>query len=106
MVGANKLLLYYSENVTSLIYQIKQLNYNGFIRIYNFSWPLNKKYGLIQRSIQWAQINSCFYRHRYEYEYILTIDVDEYLLSYKHPFNLYNSILELDINKYDAYKVI
>ena len=106
MVGANKLLLYYSENVTSLISKISKLNLNGFIRVYNFSWPLNNKYKFIQRSIQAAQMNSCFYRHRYEYEYILTIDVDEYLLSYKHPFDLYISIRELEVNKYNVYKVI
>ena len=63
--------------------------------LYHYPWPLTKAYGLPQRSIQHSQINSCFYRHRDFYEYIISQDVDEYFYSEKYPFDLYHGIQRL-----------
>ena len=64
----------------------------GYVILYEYTWPLTKRYGLLQRSIQGSQINSCYYRHRNYFEYIISQDVDEYIYSELYPYNLYKAI--------------
>ena len=64
----------------------------GYVILYYYPWPLTNAYGKIQRSIQISQINSCFYRHRSFFEYIVFIDVDEYMYSELFPNSLYKGI--------------
>ena len=64
----------------------------GFVILYEYTWPLTKRYGSYQRSIQGSQINSCYYRHRNYFEYIISQDVDEYFYSELYPYNLYKAI--------------
>ena len=65
---------------------------SGYIVLYHFPWPLTMAYNKIQRSVQVSHINSCYYRHRNYFEYIISQDIDEYIYSEKYPFNLYGAI--------------
>ena len=65
---------------------------SGYVILYEYPWPLTKNYGAYQRSIQGSQINSCYYRHRNYFEYIISQDVDEYFYSEQYPYDLYTAI--------------
>ena len=105
IVGVSNVMLYYAENITHIMSGLQKEVNSGFVRFFNFSWPLNRYHGYIQSSIQTAYINSCYYRNRHEFDYIIVLDVDEYLLSEKTPFNLYSSINSISTRRYDAYRV-
>ena len=64
----------------------------GYVILYEFPWPLTRRYGSVHRSVQGSQINSCYYRHRDYFEYIISQDVDEYFYSELYPYNLYKAI--------------
>ena len=59
----------------------------GFLKYYQYQYPLNKRRKMEQRSIQLPVVNSCYYRHRNFYDTIAFIDVDEYIYSPINPFN-------------------
>ena len=105
IAGVDGVMLYYAEDIPEIMSGLQTEVNSGFVRFFNFSWPLNRYHGLIQRSVQSAYINSCFYRNRHEFDYIIVLDVDEYLLSEKTPFNLYSSINSISTRRYDAYRV-
>ena len=77
MVGADGVMLYYAEDLSHIMSGLQSEVNSGFVRFFNFSWPLNDYYGRIQRSVQAAHINSCFYRNRHEFDYLVILDVDE-----------------------------
>ena len=91
----DNLILYCAEPIDKFIKALHKSIKSGFVILYHYSWPLTHAYGLSQRSIQHSQINSCFYRHRDFYEYIISQDVDEYFYSEKYPFDLYHAIRDL-----------
>ena len=64
----------------------------GFVVLYEYPWPLTKAYGPVQRSVQGSHINSCYYRHRNYFQYIISQDVDEYFYSELYPYDLYSAI--------------
>ena len=64
---------------------------NGYVILYHFPWPLTRAFGPIQNSVQVSHINSCYYRHRHYFEYIISQDVDEYVYSEQYPFDLYRA---------------
>ena len=88
----DNLILYCAEPIDKFIKALHKSIESGFVILYHYPWPLTHAYGLPQRSIQHSQINSCFYRHRDFYEYIISQDVDEYFYSEKYPFDLYHAI--------------
>ena len=88
----DNLILYCAEPIDKFIKALHKSIESGFVILYHYPWPLTKVYKLSQRSIQNSQINSCFYRHRDFYEYIISQDVDEYFYSEKYPFDLYHAI--------------
>ena len=88
----SNVILYCAENCDYFMHTLKKEIESGFVILYEYPWPLTKKYGAHQRSIQCSQINSCYYRHRNYYEYIISQDVDEYLYSEKYPYDLYSAI--------------
>lgn len=92
MVGVDHVILYTAIELRNMKQALSKYIDSGFLRWYGFYWPLNRYYKSYQRSIQRAQINSCYYRHRHEFEYLLMVDVDEYLLSEYNPFNISKSI--------------
>ena len=59
----------------------------GFLKYYQYQYPLNKIRKMEQRSIQLPVVNSCYYRHRNFYDTIAFIDLDEYIYSPINPFN-------------------
>ena len=91
----DNLILYCAEPIDKFIKALHKSIESGFVILYHYPWPLTKVYKLSQRSIQNSQINSCFYRHRDFYEYIISQDVDEYFYSEKYPFDLYHAIRDL-----------
>ena len=91
----DNLILYCAEPIDKFIKALHKSIDSGFVILYHYPWPLTHAYGLPQRSIQHSQINSCFYRHRDFYEYIISQDVDEYFYSEKYPFDLYHAIRRL-----------
>lgn len=64
---------------------IKQGLSSGFIRYYQYQYPLNKYRRVEQRSIQLAVLNSCYYRHRHQYDGLVMIDLDEFVYSPMNP---------------------
>ena len=93
MIGVDMVIIYSVMELPSIKQSIQKLIDEGFVRWYSFLWPLRNYRGFYQRSLQFSQINSCYYRHRHEFNHIILVDVDEYLLSYEFPYNIYSSIL-------------
>ena len=68
---------------------------SGFVILYEYPWPLKNTFGSVQYSVQGSHINSCFYRHRDYFQYIISQDVDEYFYSEKYPYDLNKAAQEL-----------
>ena len=85
-------IFYCAENFDFFFKLLKKEIENGYVILYNYPWPLTNALGKVQRSIQISQINSCYYRHQSFFEYIISIDLDEYLYSEILPYNLYHAI--------------
>ena len=85
-------IFYCSENYQYFLKLLQKEINNGYVLLYHFPWPLTMAYNKIQRSVQVSHINSCYYRHRNHFEYIISQDIDEYIYSEKYPFNLYGAI--------------
>ena len=81
-------ILYSIKPVPEAEEMIKRGLSSGFIRYYQYQYPLNKYRRQEQESIQLAVINSCFYRHRHQYDGLLMIDLDEFVYSSINPMNL------------------
>ena len=64
---------------------------SGFVYLYEFPWPLTRTFGGIQYSVQGSHINSCYYRHRDYFQYIISQDVDEYFYSETYPYDLFRA---------------
>ena len=90
----DNLILYCAEPIDKFIKALHKSIESGFVILYHYPWPLTRVYGSPQYSVQNSQINSCFYRHRDFYEYIISQDVDEYFYSEEYPFDLYHAILD------------
>ena len=88
----DNIVLYCSVNCDTFRLALKKEVDSGYVIIYEYPWPLTLKYGAYQRSIQGSHINSCFYRHRNVFDYIISQDVDEYFYSELYPYDLYTAI--------------
>lgn len=88
----DNVILYCALHCEYFMHALKKEIESGFVILYEYPWPLTKKYGAYHRSIQGSQINSCYYRHRNYYEYIISQDVDEYFYSEQYPYDLYTAI--------------
>lgn len=86
------IIFYCAVNFNFFYNLLKKEIENGYVILYSYPWPLTNAYGKIQRSIQISQMNSCYYRHRSFFEYIVMIDVDEYMFSELFPNSLYKGI--------------
>lgn len=93
--GLKNVLLYAIRHVPKIEKIIAPTVNSGFARVYQFQWPLRKRRHLVQESIQHAQINSCYYRHKYEFDGLLFIDLDEFLYSMKTPHSLNKTIYRI-----------
>ena len=77
LIGVDKVILY---EATSIPYEsILRKLFGNRVQLYSFTWPLRSNYSYPQRSSQQAQMNSCYYRNKNKYDYMVFIDVDEYL---------------------------
>ena len=90
--GIDTIIFYCSVNCDYFQNLLKKEIDIGYVILYEYYWPLTKRYGPIQLSVQGSQINSCYYRHREYFEYIISQDVDEYFYSELYPYNLYKAI--------------
>ena len=90
--SVDNVILYCTMNCANFKQTFKLEIQSGFVILYEYPWPLTRKYGLFQRSIQGSHINSCYYRHRDYFEYIISQDVDEYFYSEQYPYDLYKAI--------------
>ena len=88
----DNVIFYCSINCTYFKNLLKMEINTGYVILYEFPWPLTETFGKIQRSVQGSQINSCYYRHKNYFKYIISQDVDEYLYSELYPFDLYKAI--------------
>lgn len=84
----------YQHLTNVMVYSIKPVplmeevieRVNRFVRYYKYDYPLNGyRDRREQRSIQLAVINSCFYRHKHQYDGIALIDLDEFIFSPSSP---------------------
>ena len=72
---------------------------SGFVIFYDYPYPINNLFGPVVFSVQASQINSCLYRHRDSFEYVIPHDVDEYFYSELYPYDIYKAINEVfDLN--------
>ena len=95
----DNIVLYCSVNCDIFRLALKKEVESGYVILYEYPWPLTRKYAAYQRSIQGSQINSCYYRHRNVFEYIISQDVDEYFYSELYPYDLYTAIRKVyDLN--------
>ena len=90
--GIDKIIFYCSIHCDYFQNLLKKEIDIGYVIVYEYYWPLTKRYGPIQLSVQGSQINSCYYRHREYFEYIISQDVDEYFYSELYPYDLYKAI--------------
>ena len=90
--NVDTVILYCAVNFSYYYNLLRKEIENGYVILYSYPWPLTNAYGKIQRSIQISQMNSCYYRHRSYFEYIVMIDVDEYMYSELFPNSLYKGI--------------
>lgn len=105
--GLKNVLLYAIRYVPKTERIIAPVVNSGFARVYQFQWPLRKRRRLVQESIQHAQINSCFYRHKYEFDGLLFIDLDEFLYSMRTPHDINQTIYRiLRSRKGDYFRVL
>ena len=88
----DNVILYCAINCDIFKTALKKEIKSGYVILYEYPWPLTMTYGSYQRSIQGSQINSCYYRHRNYFEYIISQDVDEYFYSEQYPYDLYTAI--------------
>ena len=88
----DNVILYCTVNCANFKQAFKLEIQSGFVILYEYPWPLTKTWGSMQRSIQGSHINSCYYRHRNYFEYIISQDVDEYFYSEQYPYDLYKAI--------------
>lgn len=80
--GVDKVILYEGTPVDYLPV-LKQL-YGNRLLLYRFTWPqFNRPYP--QRLSQISMMNSCYYRHKEQFNYTIMIDIDEMILN---PNNL------------------
>ena len=88
----DNIILYCTINCDNFRKALKKEIFFGYVILYEYPWPLQNIYGPIQLSIQGSHINSCYYRHRDYFEYIISQDVDEYFYSEQYPYDLYKAI--------------
>ena len=69
--GIDKIIFYCSIHCYYFQNLLKREIDIGYVILYEYYWPLTRRYGPIQLSVQGSQINSCYYRHRDYFEYIL-----------------------------------
>ena len=80
---------------------------SGYLKLIDFTWPRVKHINLIIVSNQHAQMNSFFYRFKYEVEAMIICDVDEYVHCEKFPFNLPSTVqwIQSQPENYDSVHV-
>lgn len=84
-------ILYCAINYQIFWNALKMEIQSGFVYLYEFPWPLTRTFGGIQYSVQGSHINSCYYRHRDFFQYIISQDVDEYFYSETYPYDLFRA---------------
>lgn len=94
MLGVDNIIIYSVHDI-SFKSNILSFIQSGFVIWHSFEWPVNRYYEKEQRSVQHIQINSCFYRYRHQFEYIVNIDIDEYIICDANPFDIHSSIRSL-----------
>ena len=78
-VGVDTVILYVSARFPYL--PVLHHIYGKRLKVFVFSWPLrNKPFGHFDSLI--AQLNSCYYRNRDRYQYLIMIDLDEMILNH------------------------
>lgn len=76
--GVDKVILYEGTPVDYLPV-LKQL-YGNRLLLYRFTWPqFNRPYP--QRLSQISMMNSCYYRHKEQFNYTIMIDIDEMIFN-------------------------
>ena len=76
--GVDKVILYEGTPVDFLP-ALKEL-YGNRLLLYRFTWPqFNRPYP--QRLSQISMMNSCYYRHKDQFNYTIMIDIDEMILN-------------------------
>ena len=77
LIGVDVVILY---EATPVPYEsaLKQI-FGKRVHLYSFTWPQRSNYSFPQRGSQLAQMNSCYYRNKHYFDYMIFIDVDEYL---------------------------
>ena len=82
------IIFYVSVPMPELQTEFASLIASGFLRLIDFTWPRKIVGYPIQCSNQQSQMNSCFYHFKYEVQALIICDTDEYIYSYKFPFDL------------------
>lgn len=76
--GVNTVILYVSEQFNYI--PVLHFLFGKRIKIVHF-WPV-RNITLGQNDVQIAEINSCYYRNRDQYKYLIMLDIDELLFNH------------------------
>ena len=102
LIGVDVVILY---EATPVPYEsaLKQI-FGKRVHLYSFTWPQRSNYSFPQRGSQLAQMNSCYYRNKHYFDYMIFIDVDEYLYFDNSNYTL-RSIIQHFFSGYSEYGI-
>ena len=88
VVNVSKVVFFQATPIPGFNEAFGHLIKEGYVEVFDFTWPRDVARKIIQESNQEAQINACFYRQKYRASAVVVCDVDEYVYSEKYPFDL------------------
>ena len=87
MLGISKFIVYnesMSENVSCVLEYYKESEHLVSIRTWDLLRKLQISTNMIKNRGVLASLNDCFYRHMNSYQYLFSIDLDEYIIPHMH----------------------
>ena len=79
--GVDKVILYEGTPIPYM--NAIQAYFGKRVSVFNFSWPRRER-AHANLDTQVAQVNSCYYRNRDEFKYLIMIDMDEMLFNHSN----------------------
>ena len=87
ILGISKFIVYnesMSENVSCVLEYYKESKNSVSIRTWDSLRKLQISTNMIKNRGVLASLNDCFYRHMNSYQYLFSIDLDEYIIPHMH----------------------
>jgi hypothetical protein len=85
LLGAGETLFYASKGVSELLIKKLQCHYKPTNQISVSNWPIPVDDSSIWYHGQLLAINDCLYKNMYRFDYLVFLDLDEFLIPHNHP---------------------